>query len=509
MLMNHKLPTNYKIVWKPIENSSQELAVDTRCNETLLCGTRGGGKTETQLAAFAKYVGVGYGRFWRGIIFDKEYKNLEDIIIKSHRMFGNLPNCKYNIKDSKWTWSTGEELLFRRIRLDEDYWNYHGHEYPFIGWNELTKYNTSYLYDTMMSCNRSGFNPAEYPKVDSSGNSYCLPELPLMVFSTTNPYGAGHQWVKQRFIDVAPYGEVVVNKSKVFNPRTQQTETVSRTQIAIFSSYRENKYLSKEYIAGLESQPNPNMRKAWLTGSWDIVSGGMFGDNWDRDVHVIPRFAIPKGWYIDRTFDWGSTHPFSVGWWAVANGEEVNIINNDGSVRKFCPPKGSLIQFFEYYGSERLGTNIGTKLGASDIAKRIVQLEHALLRTGWIKSEVSAGAADNQIWSEINSDTPSIAGIMEGNGVRWKRSIKSAGSRVNGVQLFNYMLKNTLDKSEQPHIYFMSNCAASIGTIPVLQVDEKNPDDVDTSAEDHAWDMTRYRILDGYVLENNVLELKF
>ena len=142
--------SNINVLWQPIKGSSQEIAVDTRADETLYCGTRGGGKTDTQLMAFAKYVGMGYGRYWRGIIFDQEYKNLDDIIVKSRRIFGKMPNAKYNIKDSKWTWATGEELLFRRLRQDSDYWLYHGHEYTFIGFNELTKYPTSYLYYSIL-----------------------------------------------------------------------------------------------------------------------------------------------------------------------------------------------------------------------------------------------------------------------------------------------------------------------------------------------------------------------
>ncbi|HHV6356554.1 TPA: hypothetical protein ACUMCI_001787 [Haemophilus influenzae] len=489
--------SNINILWQPIKGSSQEIAVDTRADETLYCGTRGGGKSDCQLMAFAKYVGVGYGRYWRGIIFDQEYKNLDDLIVKSRRIFGKMPNAKYNIKDSKWTWVTGEELLFRRLRQDSDYWLYHGHEYTFIGFNELTKYPTSYLYDTIQSCNRSGFISQEHPKIDSKGKTYYLPPIPLMVFSTTNPFGAGHNWVKKRFIDPAPYGTVVKRQTKVFNPKTKQEEIVEKTQVALFSSYIENIYLSPNYIASLLNYPDPNIRRAWALGSWDIVSGGAVGDLWDRNKHVINRFVIPQGWYIDRTFDWGSSHPFSVGWWACANGEEADILLDNGEWIKFAPPKGSLIQFYEWYGSEEIGTNKGLKMAAREIAKGIKEIERGLIESGWITRTVASGSADNQIWNNINSDNDCIADIMASENVHWERSNKSSGSRVNGLQLFRDMLKNTIDNAEEPHIYFTNNCIASIATIPVLPRDEKRIDDIDTSAEDHAYDMVRYRILDG------------
>lgn len=489
--------SNHNVLWQPIPNSSQVIAVDTRCDETLYCGTRGGGKTDTQLMAFAKYVGMGYGHYWRGIIFDKQYKNLDDIITKSRRIFGKMPNAKYNINESKWTWSTGEELLFRRLEKDSDYWLYHGHEYSYIGFNEVTKYATPYLYDTIMSCNRSGFVSDEHPQYDKDRNVYYLPPIPLMMFSTTNPFGAGHNWVKKRFIDVAPYGTVVRKETKIYNPKAQREEIIVKTQVALFSSYIENIYLSPNYIASLLNYPDPNIRRAWALGSWDVVSGGAVGDLWDSNKHIVSRFVIPKGWYIDRTFDWGSSHPFSVGWWAQANGEEADILLDNGEWIKFCPPKGSLVQFYEWYGTEEIGSNKGLKMSARDIAKGILKIERGLIDSGWIKRTVASGSADNQIWNNNNTDNDCIADIMETENVYWERSNKSSGSRKNGLQLFRDMLNNTVRDDEKPHIYFMNNCVASISTIPVLPRDEKNLDDVDTSAEDHVYDMVRYRILDG------------
>lgn len=44
-------------------------------------------------------------------------------------------------------------------------------------------------------------------------------------------------------------------------------------------------------------------------------------------------------------------------------------------------------------------------------------------------------------------------------------------------------------------LYFLDNCEDSIRTIPTLQHDEKDPEDVDTEAEDHAYDETRYAVM--------------
>src|SRR5690606_26934875 len=156
---------------------------------------------------------------------------------------------------------------------------------------------------------------------------------PLEVFATTNPYGVGHMWVKRMFIDPAEPGVPVVTEISVFNPRTQTREIIRKYQVRIFGSYKENLFLPPESIAELESITDENKREAWLHGNWDIVAGGALDDVWKKDVHVVPRFKVPPNWKIKRSFDWGSSHPFSVGWWAESNGEEVRM--PDGTKRRF------------------------------------------------------------------------------------------------------------------------------------------------------------------------------
>lgn len=490
-------PASRPVVWAPIEGSSQEVALDARAQHILYFGTRGPGKTDTQLMRFKRRVGLGYGSAWRGIIFDREYKNLDDLVIKSkkwYRRFHDGADWLASTSAYKWVWPTGEELLFRSIKEISEYDDYHGHEYPFIGWNELTKYPTPELYDMMMSCNRSSFTLEKDAPRDKDGNYLLDQEIPLEVFSTCNSWGVGHTWVKQRFIDVAPYGQVVKKVFNVFNPQTQKDEDVVRTQVALFGTYKENIYLSKEYVAGLTQlcEKNENLRKAWLEGSWDVVGGGALDDVWDRAKHVIPRFQIPESWYIDRSFDWGSSHPFSVGWWAEANGEEVTL--DDGS--SFCPAPGSLIRIAEWYGTKDIGSNRGLKLSATDIAIGIREREDQMLSDEWILQKPLPGPADNQIRQVRESDEETIEFKMAKKGVRWQNSDKSPGSRINGLELVRERLK-AVQGHEEPALYFMENCRASIATLPILPRDEKRIDDVDTDAEDHIYDEVRYRVLKG------------
>lgn len=492
---NDNKPANFNVVWEPIPGSSQQYALDSRADHTLYTGSRGPGKTDTQLMRFARNVGKGYGAAWRGVIFDREYKNLDDLVAKSkkwyRRIFGD--RCKFmeSKGDYKWVWDTGEELLFRVIKKKSDYDNYHGHEYPFIGWNELTKYPSSELFDMMMSCNRSSWTQEKDSPKDRAGN-YVIPPIPLETFSTCNSSGPGHRWVKQRFIDVAPYGVMVYTTTNVFDPKTKQRIDVTRSQVTIFGSYKENIYLDTAYIAELESISDPNRRKSWLEGSWDVVSGGAFDDLWKRAIHVKSRFVVPKNWYLDRSFDWGSSAPFSVAWWAEANGEEVAML--DGT--KWTPQRGSLIRVHEWYGCDARLINTGLKLSASDIAKGIKEREMSLMAAGWVLAQPYSGPADNQIDNVRESDVETIKTKMYDEGISWTTSDKSPGSRKQGVELMRNRLE-AANRGEGPGFYVMSHCTAFISTVPVLPRDEDDLDDVDSEAEDHPWDDTRYRILAG------------
>lgn len=529
------------VAWHPLpgtkgKRSSQEKAINAPVNDLLLTGGRGWGKTELQLMRFRRHVGRGYGTYWRGIIFDREYKNLDDLVVKSRRLFQMIdgPSARFLESNNsyKWQWETGEELLFRVVKKESDYWAYHGHEYPFYGFNELTKYPDGKLFRRMLSINRSGFDPIQHtPKL--KGDNYVaewnarhpnghylgrpfiegdyetpdgrpLPPIPLENCSTTNPYGPGHTWVKQEFIDPAPYGRIIEKKQVVFNPKTKQDEEVTRRRVTVFGTYKENPYLSPEYIAGLHEETDENIFKAWVLGSWDIVAGGAFDDLWKKSVHVIPRFAIPAGWRVDRALDWGSAKPFAVGWFAECNGEEA--ILPDGTV--FCPPRGTLIQIGEIYGAKKVGTNEGIKWTSTKVAEAIIEWEVEAMQAGWITTQPLRGPADNGISQVTDEATETVEKKMAAKGVRWDKSDKGQGSRKIGLELMRDRLEAALT-GEGPALYFMDNCRASIATIPVLPRSEKDPEDIDSDAEDHAYDMVRYRCLKSSNRAAKVIQVRF
>lgn len=490
-----------RVIWQPLPGS-QTLALSCPAHVLLYHGTRGPGKTDAQLMRFRMRVGQGYGRHWRGVIFDRQYKNLDDLIAKSMRWFPEFKDGARFLSsksDYRWVWPTGEELLFRAITRDKDYWGYHGQEFPFIGWNELTKYPSGELFDMMMSCNRSSFRPQDHITKRSDGSIYMPPEIPLEVFATTNPFGAGHNWVKKRFILAAPAGRILKKAVRVFNPQTKEEEDYITTQTHLFGSYKENKYLSPKYIADLVSMTDKNKKAAWLNGSWDIVSGGMFDDVWDTLYNVVKAFQIPSSWKITRSFDWGSSKPFSVGWWAISDGSDVLLPN--GQTRSTV--RGDLFRIREWYGTTGK-PNQGLQLLASEVAAGIIERE---LQWG-IHNRVVPGPADGSIFDVQNGNSIAadmakpqrVDGLIR-PGIQWKRADKSPGSRINGWELCRKRIKNASPPPGKTRelaglFVFEEYCPNTLELFPILPRDEVKTDDVDTDAEDHIGDEVRYEVLD-------------
>lgn len=500
---------SYEIAIKP-QPGSQSLALSCPCNEILYEGTRGPGKTAAQLMRFRRNVGVGYGAFWKGVIFDIEYKNLGDIIAQSKKIYNRFNDgAKFlsSPSDLKWVWPTGEELLFRYERTADGYWNYHGQEFPFIGHNELSKRANSEFYESMFSCMRTSFRPEDYPLPDGG----LLPPIPLESFSTTNPYGVGHNWIKKRFIDPMARGKVLRTITKVEDPETEEEKDIELTRVAIHGNWRENKFLPPEYIALLKSIKDPNKRAAWVDGSWDITSGGRFDHLWDAKTHIIKPFKIPKSWRVDRGHDWGESKPFSNLWFAESDGTEATL--EDG--KKICPPRGTVFVIGELYGCPPDLLNEGLNMSAHNVGKMVMWVDSMLL--GDRKEQpfkfkgqcniipsiaegrrlIMPGPADNAIFNK-DDEQISIADKMK---VDWLHSDKSPGSRVAGAAVICEMLEAAIEakesqsgQAERPALYFFENCRGIISRFPVLARDSKDPDDIDTEQEDHDYDVLRYRL---------------
>jgi len=451
--------------WQP-HPGSQTLFITSPAFETLYEGTRGPGKTNALLMDFCQHVGQGFGAAWRGILFRQSFPALADVVTKSREWIPKaFPDARFNESEYVWKFATGEALLLRYMDKPRDYWQYHGHEYPWIGWDELTNWPDLVCYDTMKSCCRSS----------KAG-------LPRKYRATANPHGPGHQAVKARFIDPAPRGRLV-------------TDAQGITRVAIHGHWSENTTLMENdpsYIPMLMSSTadDPDKQAAWVDGSWDVVAGAFFGGAWDRTVHVLTPFEIPSSWRIDRAFDWGSSRPFSVGWWAECDGSPVSIRQPNGTMAQRTFARGTLIRVAEWYGMKPDRPNIGLEMTADQIAKGILERE----RRAWPNRRVIAGPADSSIFDV--QDGHCIGDSFKRAGVEWRTANKGPGSRKNGWDLMRERLGNAKRApQEDPGLFVFETCRDFIRTIPALPRDEMKPDDIDTKAEDHIADEARYRVL--------------
>jgi hypothetical protein len=467
----------HRIDWAP-QPGSQEAFLNCPLEECLIEGPRGGGKTDGLLMDFGQHVGQGYGAAWKGILFRRTFPELSDVISKSLKWFKLIwPDCEYNKSDHVWTWSTGEQLLLRHFLKPSDYWSYHGHEYPWIAWEELTTWPTDDGYLSMMSCNRSTYKG-----------------IPIKVRSTTNPYGPGHNWVKKRFrLPMAP--NMIVGP--IIDDARNRDGDQEAPRVAIHSHLGENKVLlaaQPDYLQKLKTAAkSPEQLKAWIHGDWNIVAGGMFDDVWVDKVHVVPAVPwhkIPQRWRIDRSYDHGSSKPFSVGFWAESNGEPFTYQG-----RQYGPVKGDLFRIGEWYGWNG-HDNEGVRMAPEKIAEGIVD---RIQDEGLPLTKMRPGPADSSIFDEYVQEK-SIAKDMEKKPykIRWEKADKGPGSRIQGWTAMRSYFENALPPvdgpREKPGLFIMENCTHFIRTVPVLPRDENNLDDVDTDVEDHVGDDSRYRI---------------
>ena len=376
-------------------------------------------------------------------------------------------------------WPTGEQVALRVGSKASDYGQYHGHEFPFQGFEELTNQKVGDFYLAMDSCCRCSY-----------------PGVPRMRRATTNSYGPGFLWVKDRFIDQVPAGVVLTEDFE--NPLTG--EIMPRERMHIFGHWSENPNLLENdptYIAALMADTNIDRRDAWLDGSWDIAIGAMLQKHFDRSTHVLEAFDIPEAWTKFRAFDYGWSAPFSIGWWAISDGSDVQL--KDGSWRSTV--RGDVFMFKEWYGYTGK-PNQGIEMLAADVTKGIIERE---LQWG-IYGKVFAGPADTQIFNEQEglciademAKSVRIDGTMY-KGVRWQDGPwKDPGKRKHGRENIMERLANAKSVEgrprEFPGMFVFEESRQWIRIMPTLPKDDKDPDDIDKNSENHVWDMTRYAL---------------
>lgn len=418
--------------------------------EVLYGGAAGGGKSDALLAEALRQVDNPH---YKAIIFRKTFPETRELVDRSIEIYTPaFPAAKYNDNKRVWTFPSGAKIYFGSMQYSKDRTKYQGLRFDFIGFDELTHFTWeeySYMF------------------------SRCRPSAPGMrnyIRATCNPGGVGHGWVKERFITNRIPGKRYVEKLEV------EDKTYMRDRVFIPATVFDNQILlsnNADYVANLALLPEHD-RKALLYGDWESFSGQVFtefrnnpkGYKTRRWTHVIEPFEIPNYWRRYRSFDFGYSKPFSVGWWAV---------DTDGRVYRYR----------ELYGCTK-EPNTGVKWEPAEIALKIKEIENEFEQGNHI-----IGIADPAIWDNSRGTDGCIAAIMERNGIYFD---KGKNDRLSGKMQIHYRL--AFDEKGLPMLYVTTDCKAFIRTIPNLVYDGRRVEDFDTNGEDHVADETKYFLME-------------
>tara|TARA_R100001443_G_scaffold29636_1_gene42871 strand:+ start:1590 stop:3065 length:1476 start_codon:yes stop_codon:yes gene_type:complete len=433
------------VLFKPNEGPQTTfLAASER--EVLYGGSAGGGKSYAMLADPLRY--MGHPSF-SGLLLRHTTEELRELIFKSQELYPKIwKGIKWSERKMQWTAPSGARLWMSYLDRDDDVLRYQGLAFTWIGFDELTQWATPFAWNYMRSRLRS-----------------TAPDLPIFMRATTNPGGRGHAWVKKMFIDPAPYG-------KEFDATNVETGEVLRYPSghakagkALFkrkfipARLSDNPFLSKsgDYEAMLLSLPEQQKRQL-LEGDWDIKEGAAFTE-FNRSIHVVEPFNIPSNWVKFRACDYGYGSYSGVLWFAVS-------------------PSEQLVVYRELYVS---------KILATDLADMVLEREAG-------DGNIRYGVLDSSLWHKRGDTGPSLAEQMISKGCRWRPSDRSKGSRVAGKNEVHRRLQ--IDEfTEEPRMIFFNTCTETVSQLPSIPLDKKNPEDVDTKAEDHLYDALRYGIM--------------
>lgn len=439
----------YNSIWRP--QPKQELALRCPATELFFGGAAGGGKSDFLLADFLQGAEK-YGKHWKGILFRKTTSELEELQQRAKQLFEPL-GAKYRGTGAKdgsnmWFFPNGATLKMRYLESEKDVEHYQGHQYTWIGIDELGNYPTPYCWTFMKSRLRSVYG------------------VPCYIRGTANPGGIGHAWIRQRFMDKHL-------PNRIFNIETVLSNGKVNLDTACFipSRLEDNIILMSNdpmYEARLMSLP-PHLARAMRYGDWNVFEGQIM-ESFRPEKHIIKPFTLDSAWFKFASLDWGLSKPFSVGFWAVNS-------------------QGRLIRYKEFYGCKEGEYNVGVKMSARELAQKCWTMS--------VNEGVKDIVADPAIWTDqkLEDNSVSIAAIFEQEGFKMH---KGNHDRINGLVMFDTMLKTNAEDG-QPMFQVFNTCLDFIRTIPTLKANPNRPEDVDTDCEDHIYDETRYAVMSDFV----------
>lgn len=402
-----------------------------RCHNRYISygGARGGGKSwavRFKAAAMAlRYAGI------TELVLRRTYPELlHNHILPLQAILRGV--ARYKETDKTFYFPNGSRIIFGYCDNDRDVNRYQGQEYDVIFMDEATHF-TEFMFDRLKVCIRG-----------TNG-------LPKRFYLTCNPGGVGHEWVKRLFIT-----------------KSYRTGEVPDDYTFIKATVYDNKELMEhdpEYVQQLESLP-PDLRKAWLEGSWDLFAGQFFPE-FTPDVHVIAPIMIQQHWRKYIALDYG-TDMLAAYW--IALDERGN-----GYVYR---------ELYEGRDNHKGENNNGHI--ASAAAERILELTSD-------EEQIELVLAPPDLWNKQSQTGRSTADYFDEHGLYLT---KVSNDRINGWFAMKEWLRVVPDEHGEPtaKLRIFNTCQNLIRCIPALQYDEKIVNDAAKQPHEitHSNDAIRY-----------------
>ena len=433
-----------EVLWTP-QPGPQTTFVTCPFEEVLYGGSAGGGKTDALLGDFSSGIEQ-YGSAWHGLIARRSFPMLAEIEKRALEIFSpHYGASSYKKSERTWYFKTAKGTATLKLAsIDDDIKviDHQGQQYSWIGLDEATQWPNDNVLEYLITRTRS-------PKGS-----------PTYIRLTANPGGVGHVWVKERFRigdtqDMTPF-------SVEGRPREGESEARKIMRVFIPARVTDNVVLMKNdptYIDKLNNIADPVLRKALYEGDWNIIAGAAFPE-FSLEHHVCASFEIPERARVIRMMDWGHAKPYCCLW---------QYVNFDGRTYVIG----------EMYGKgSKPGT--GSMESCPEVWAKIRSFEESM---GW---NVVQAFLDPQCWAEHGGD--SEYKMLGGAKARWQPWPKGPNSRRQHKQLVHDMLK-VVNGESRTQIF--SECKNLIRTLGTLPIDPRNPEVVDTNAEDHAYDAFR------------------
>lgn len=451
----------------------QGLAFQSEATEVLYGGAAGGGKSYLLRASAIRWCAEIPGI--QVYMFRRTLPDLRDNHLRGPTSFHAMlepylttGNVRYRAVENEFEFWNGAVLHLCYCDSENDVEKYRGAEIHVLIIDEGTHFS-EYQYRFLRSRVRvAGLAlPKKY--------EHRLPRIEV----ASNPGSIGHAWVKRTFISPKPALEIW---------RAGADEGGMLRQF-IPARLTDNPYLTRDdpaYADRLRGLGADHLVRAMLEGDWNLIAGQAY-EKLRPEIHSLEPFVIPVHWGRYRAVDWGSSKPFSIGWWAVV-GEDCyvrdaqGIVEDDvGGAKKLRA--GALVRYREWYGWNGKADE-GVRMEAADVARGIVK------RSG--DEKYGYTVADSAMWAVDGG--PSIAETFLRHGVPMRKASKGPGSRHVGY----VEVRGRIAGDENgPMLYAFRSCHAGFWrTMPDLVLDDTKyglkSESVETSQEDHVSDETMY-----------------